>query len=80
MKLDINQTHYHRGYEDFGSQMLEQGTAPESKEGLYLGKDLQADHPDVIAGKFGSGPNLWPAALGEEFKKTCNEYYEDMYR
>ncbi|KAI9745430.1 MAG: hypothetical protein M1818_000964 [Claussenomyces sp. TS43310] len=75
MKLDKNQNNYQRGYEYFGTQMLEAGTAPESKEAYYLGRDLPVDHPDVKAGKFLSGPNLWPEVLGDEWKKVINEYY-----
>lgn len=56
--------------------MLEAGTGPESKEGFYLGRELSLDHPDVRAGKFNCGPNLWPEELGREFRDVCMEYHE----
>lgn len=79
MELDKNQNNYQRGYEYFGTQMLEAGTAPDFKEAFYIGRDLAPDHPDVLAGKFLSGPNLWPSVLGEEWKEKMLEYYHQIY-
>ncbi|KAF4627861.1 hypothetical protein G7Y89_g10291 [Cudoniella acicularis] len=76
LKIDLKFSKHNRGYERHGSQMLEAGTAPESKEGLYLGKDLPLDHPRVVAGEYNCGPNPWLEALGEEFKDVCMEYYQ----
>jgi isopenicillin N synthase-like dioxygenase len=79
-RLDKKTNSYNRGYEDLGSQMLEAGTAPESKEGYYLGRDIPADSEEVKRGAFNTGPNLWPESLGEEFKDVCNEYFEEVYK
>ncbi|KAF8851957.1 Clavaminate synthase-like protein [Acephala macrosclerotiorum] len=52
IELDRNKNKYNRGFERHGSQMLEPGTAPESKEGLYLGEHLLADNPRVVRGDY----------------------------
>lgn len=58
--------------------MLEPGTAPDTKEGIYLGEDLPLDHPRVLNGEFGCGPNIYPACLGQEWHATCMEYFAAM--
>lgn len=80
LELDMKKNKYNRGYERHGSQMLEPGTAPESKEGLYLSEHLPVDHPRVVRGDYNCGPNLWPKSLGEEFEKVCMEYWYAMRR
>jgi len=76
MKLDLKKNPYQRGYERIGGQMLEPGTAPDTKEGIYLGQDLPLDHPRVVAGEFKCGPNPWPEALDESFREVCMEYHD----
>jgi isopenicillin N synthase-like dioxygenase len=71
---------YNRGYERHGAQMLEPNTAPESKEGLYLGEDLPLDNPRVLRGDYNCGPNLWPKSLGKDFEDVCMEYWYAMRR
>jgi len=80
MKISKNTNNYNRGYEVLRSQMLEEGTNPELKEGVYIGEDLPMDHPYVVQKKLNSGPNLWPEAIGnvEEMKKTTMEYYHTL--
>lgn len=80
VELDMKKNKYNRGYERYGSQMLEVGTAPESKEGLYLGEHLKEDDPRVVRGDYNCGPNLWPKNLGVEFEQVCMEYWEAMRR
>jgi isopenicillin N synthase-like dioxygenase len=67
-----------RGYETFGSQILEEGTTPDNKEGLFVGRDLSLDHPLVKAGRYGCGPNLWPESLGIDFVEKSVRYYDAM--
>ncbi|KAE8440839.1 hypothetical protein EG329_006401 [Mollisiaceae sp. DMI_Dod_QoI] len=78
LELDMKKNKYNRGYERHGAQMLEPGTAPESKEGLYLGEHLLVDHPRVMRGDYNCGPNLWPKSLGKEFEMVCMEYWHAM--
>ncbi|CAK7242193.1 MAG: hypothetical protein STHCBS139747_003673 [Sporothrix thermara] len=71
---------WNRGYEMLRSQILEEGTQPELKEGFYIGADLPTDHPYFVQKKLNSGPNQWPAAGFEGadldgFKSGTMDYY-----
>ncbi|KAK2598033.1 hypothetical protein QQS21_005870 [Conoideocrella luteorostrata] len=69
---------WNRGYEMLRSQILEEGTHPELKEGFYIGAEIPKSHPYFVNKKLNSGPNQWPGALGEdleEFKERTMEYY-----
>lgn len=57
--------------------MLEAGTSPELKEGLYIGEEIPEDHPYFLQKKINSGPNQWPQGIEDkdEFEKTTMEYY-----
>jgi len=61
-----------------GGQMLEPGTAPDTKEAIYLGEDLAPDHPDVVNGEYGCSPNIYPAVLGSQWHDACMEYFSGM--
>ena len=50
-----------RGYFPVGGELT--SGVPDLKEGLYLGTDLPADHPRVMARTPLHGANLWPEAL-----------------
>jgi isopenicillin N synthase-like dioxygenase len=52
-----------RGYFPVGGELT--SGRPDLKEGLYLGTELPADHPRVIAGWPLHGANLWPASVPE---------------
>jgi isopenicillin N synthase-like dioxygenase len=45
-----------RGYEPLGGQTLEPGSAPDLKEGFYIGREAEP-------GGFNQGANQWPEAL-----------------
>jgi isopenicillin N synthase-like dioxygenase len=51
---------------------------PDWKEGLYLGTELAADHPLVVAGTPLHGPNLFPDLPG--FKEAILKYMEQVTR
>ncbi|KAI1608111.1 1-aminocyclopropane-1-carboxylate oxidase [Exophiala viscosa] len=82
-KASIETNSWYRGYEKKESQILEAGTAPELKEGYYLGEDLPRDHPYFVNKKLNSGPNMWPQDLSdsdsEEFKSVLTRYYRMMH-
>ncbi|KAK4540026.1 hypothetical protein LTR36_009842 [Oleoguttula mirabilis] len=73
-------TTWNRGYESFGSQILEAGTLPDSKEGFYIGEEIAKDHPYFVHKKLNSGPNQWPeGSEGMTFKETSMAYYSEMH-
>lgn len=61
--------------------MLEIGTGPELKEGLYIGEEIPKDHPYHLQGKLNSGPNQWPQTVSDkdEFRTTTMEYYHAVF-
>ncbi|KIX06267.1 uncharacterized protein Z518_04242 [Rhinocladiella mackenziei CBS 650.93] len=72
---------WNRGYEKIGSQIFEPGTAPDLKEGFYIGEEISKEHPYFVQRKLNSGPNMWPEAMPdvEEFKATSLAYYKAMH-
>lgn len=52
-----------RGYFPVGGELT--SGRPDLKEGVYLGTDLPADHPRVLARTPMHGANLWPAEVPE---------------
>ncbi|KAH6654053.1 hypothetical protein BKA67DRAFT_564043 [Truncatella angustata] len=77
-KVSKNNNTWNRGYEMLRSQILEEGTQPELKEGFYIGADLSTSHPYFVEKKLNSGPNQWPEGLGdglETFKSGTMNYY-----
>jgi isopenicillin N synthase-like dioxygenase len=52
-----------RGYFPVGGELT--SGRPDLKEGLYLGTELEPDHPRVRAGLPMHGANLWPAEVPE---------------
>ena len=76
-KISKDNNSYNRGYELLRSQILEAGTEPELKEGLYIGDEISETHPYYVQKKLNSGPNQWPEHIADldEFKSTTMEYY-----
>ncbi|RAR06477.1 hyoscyamine 6-dioxygenase [Stemphylium lycopersici] len=70
---------WNRGYELLKSQILEEGTSPELKEGYYIGDEISKTHPYFLNKKLNSGPNMWPSPTTlpdvEDFKATSLKYY-----
>ncbi|RAL09402.1 Fe(2+)/2-oxoglutarate-dependent oxygenase encD [Aspergillus homomorphus CBS 101889] len=79
--IDKNRNSFNRGYELLRSQMLEVGTGPELKEGLYIGEEIPEDHPYFLQKKLNSGPNQWPPTVPDkdEFEQTSMEYYHAVF-
>ena len=77
----VDTNDFNRGYELLRSQMLEAGTGPELKEGLYIGQEIGTDHPYYLEKKLNSGPNQWPQTVPDkdEFRKTTMEYYDAVF-
>ncbi|KAJ5531851.1 hypothetical protein N7527_005244 [Penicillium freii] len=66
-----------RGYEPSRIQTHQEGLLPDTKECFITGAETPADHPD--AGKFSTGPNLWPGTLPDEnFRQPVMEYRARM--
>jgi len=74
MAIDIARSTNMRGYEPIGLQTLDEGSAPDFKESLMLGRDLGPDHPWVRDGIAYEGPNQWPALPG--FREQANAYLD----
>ncbi|KAI5203948.1 hypothetical protein E4T39_03981 [Aureobasidium subglaciale] len=72
---------WNRGYERIGSQILEQGTNPDLKEGYFIGEEISTDHPYFLGKKLNSGPNVWPETMPDvdDFRATSMEYYSQMH-
>jgi isopenicillin N synthase-like dioxygenase len=66
-----------RGYEPLSGQTLEAGAPPDLKEGFYIGPEIAANDPRVLAGTFNQGPNQWPVGL-PHFRPTMESYFSEM--
>lgn len=76
-KYHISHAHPHqRGYVPLFGEALDDDTPPDYKESYDLGVDLPVDHPDVVAGKPFSAPNVWPELNG--FKDAIAAYHNAM--
>jgi isopenicillin N synthase-like dioxygenase len=79
-KIAIENSAYHRGYFRIGGENLDpekQKTDGDLKEGIKIGRDLDASHPLVKAGTPLHGPNQWPRDL-PGWRETMQEYYAVM--
>ncbi|PWY92989.1 oxidoreductase [Aspergillus sclerotioniger CBS 115572] len=76
-KYDRDNDGFNRGYERLRAQNFEKRAHGDLKEGFFLGRHLPLDDPDVQAGKFGQGPNKYPAEVTDplRFRDTVDRYY-----
>ncbi|KAI8962667.1 Clavaminate synthase-like protein [Daldinia sp. FL1419] len=64
-----------RGYELIGSQVLQEDTLPDLKEGFFIGQHIPADDPRSQAHPYLIGPNIFPKGLPDEALKVPTETY-----
>lgn len=76
MDIDITKTRHHRGYGSFGTEQLDPKRPADFKETFDMGRNLAADHPDVIAQKPLHGTNQYPDLAG--FQALVETHYWDM--
>ncbi|KAF9889870.1 hypothetical protein FE257_006960 [Aspergillus nanangensis] len=80
-KIDRTGNPYNRGYELMQSHMSEPGSAPDLKEGIFIGPEIAPDHPYCVQQKLNCGPNQWPQGMEnlDEFQRTSMEYYAAVF-
>ena len=75
MYIEQNKQSHTRGYESLRAQNFEAKGAGDLKEGFSFGRHSPPDHPDVAAGVFAQGPNLYPDELNG-FRDTMDAYFQ----
>jgi len=76
LKIDITQTTHHRGYGCIGTEQLDPLRPADFKETFDMGRNLNADHPDVSNNKPLHGTNQYPDIAG--FRELVETHYWDM--
>ncbi|WP_156841709.1 isopenicillin N synthase family dioxygenase [Novosphingobium aquimarinum] len=79
LALSIDRSPCRRGYEGYGSQVLDEGSAADFKESFMIACELAPDHPWVVAGLPMQGPNQWPDAL-PGFREQMSAWQDEMVR
>jgi len=76
LQIDITRSGHHRGYGAVATEQLDPSKPSDLKETFDMGFHMNAEHPDVIAGKPLRGPNRHPDIEGWE--ALFEEHYRDM--
>ena len=74
--LDVARSPNFRGYVPMG--IVGPGVPRRMLEAFQMMLDLPADDPDVLAGNFMYGPNVWPAQSGA-FRAAMERYFADVW-
>jgi isopenicillin N synthase-like dioxygenase len=77
MTIHISKSSNHRGYVPFLEEQVDVTAAPDLKEALDFSLELPANDPDVLAGKWLYGPNVYPANL-PGFQEAIERYYAEL--
>ncbi|KAF1969889.1 Clavaminate synthase-like protein [Bimuria novae-zelandiae CBS 107.79] len=86
-KMEINKdtsNTWNRGYELLKSQILEEGTLPELKEGFYIGDEIPKTHPYFVNKKLNLGPNMVVSLANDILKVLAqtlelpSSYFDDF--
>jgi isopenicillin N synthase-like dioxygenase len=76
-RASIRQSPISRGYEAMGSQIFNEGDAPDLKESFYIGVDRERTDPLVQAQTPNHGPNQWPTDL-PGWRESMEVYFRAM--
>ncbi|KAI0168985.1 Clavaminate synthase-like protein [Hypoxylon sp. FL1284] len=69
-----------RGYEIMGSQVLQDGTLPDLKEGFFVGEHIPDDDARSKAHPYLLGPNLYPPGLPDaDLRDPAEAYYGAVF-
>ncbi|KAF2084925.1 putative oxidoreductase [Saccharata proteae CBS 121410] len=68
----------HRGYQAVRGEALQNDKPPDLKEGFQMGVEKDPSHPDCLAKRMLTGPNVWPEALGLSFSRCMEQYFDAM--
>ena len=74
--VSIARSGHNRGYVGRAVEALDPAGGPDDKEAFNVGLELDADDPEVLAGRPLRGPNLWPDLPG--FRSALLAYYDGM--
>lgn len=73
----IARSQHNRGYVGPATEALDPSRGPDRKEAFNVGLELDATHPEVVAGRPFRGPNLWPDLPG--FRDMLLAYYDAVW-
>ncbi|KAI8628425.1 Clavaminate synthase-like protein [Xylariaceae sp. FL1651] len=66
-----------RGYELIGSQVLQEDSLPDLKEGFFIGRHISDEDERAKKHPYLIGPNIFPSSISDEVLKAPTETYYD---